>query len=89
MVGYSDAVRIAFQIMQDMMRFAKGWLGVDNPVFLRQGVQKRLEGRFVGQPPALAVKGQLVVVEGFAQSIHELSAKDLAEHFHRQQESVS
>ena len=88
MIRYSDAVSVASQVMQDMFRPANGRLGVNNPFFSRQGVKKRLEGRFVGQSFAFSVKRQSVVLEGFAQSIDELTAKDLAEHLHRQQESI-
>ena len=82
MVGYSDAVSVASQVMQDMFRPAKGRLGVNNPFFSRQDVNKRLEDRFVGQSFAFSVERQSVVLEGFTQSIDELTAKDLAEHLH-------
>ena len=38
MVGYSDTVRIAGQVMQNMLGSAKRGLGVDNPVLSRQVV---------------------------------------------------
>ena len=88
MIRYSDAVSVASQVMQDMFRPAKGRLGIDNPVLSRQGIQERIKGRFVGQSFAFSVKRQSVVLEGFAQSIDELTAKDFAKHLHRQQEFI-
>ena len=89
MVGYSDTVRIASQVMQNMFWSAKRGLGVDNPVLLRQGVQKRIKGRFVGQSFAFSMKGQLAFIIRLAQYIDELTAKYLAENLYWQQESVS
>jgi len=36
MVGDGDAVRIAGEIVQNMLRTAEGWLGIDDPVLLEE-----------------------------------------------------
>ena len=36
MVGDGDAVRIAGEIVQNMLRIAEGWLGIDDPVLLEE-----------------------------------------------------
>jgi hypothetical protein len=39
-IGDGDAVRIARQIMQDVLRPAEWWLGVDNPILPEQRPEK-------------------------------------------------
>ena len=36
MVGDGDAVRIAGEIVQNMLGTAEGWLGIDDPVLLEE-----------------------------------------------------
>jgi hypothetical protein len=36
MVGDGDAVRIAGEIVQNMLRTAEGWLDIDDPVLLEE-----------------------------------------------------
>ena len=36
MVGDGDAVRIASEIVQDMLGTAEGWLGIDDPVLAKE-----------------------------------------------------
>src|SRR6202007_622689 len=76
----------ASQIVQDVFGSAKRWLGVDDPVFSKQGAQKRPEGFFVGQREAFPVERQMVGEKSASQSGHELSAKDTAENPDRQEE---
>jgi hypothetical protein len=40
MVGDGDAVRIASQIVQNMLGTAEGWLGIDDPVFVKELSEK-------------------------------------------------
>ena len=62
-VGNGDTVRIASQIMQYVLGSAERWLGVNDPIFLKQGVQECRKGIFVGQRQALSVKRQLLGAE--------------------------
>lgn len=39
-VGNCDAARIASQIIQDFGSVLKRWLAVNNPILLRNGIQK-------------------------------------------------
>ena len=55
-VGNGHTMRIASQIVQDVFRPAKRWLGVNDPIFLKQGVQKCREGFLIGQRQALSVE---------------------------------
>jgi hypothetical protein len=36
MVGDGDAVRIASEIVQNMLGTAEGWLGVDDPILAKE-----------------------------------------------------
>src|SRR5262249_30132371 len=85
-VGDGYAVRIASQIMQCMLGSAKRRLGVNDPIFLTQGVQTWREGLFVGERPALSVKRQVLVAKGASQSGYEFSTKDTAKDEDRQEE---
>jgi hypothetical protein len=40
MVGDGDAVRIASEIVQNMIGTAEGWLGIDDPVSLEELSEK-------------------------------------------------
>jgi len=72
--------------VQDVLGSAKRWLGVNDPIFLEQGVQKCREGLFVGQRQALSVKRQLLGTKSASQSGNEFSTKDTAKNEDRQKE---
>ncbi len=40
MVGDGDAVRIAGEIVQNMLGTAEGWLGIDDPILLEELSEK-------------------------------------------------
>ncbi len=40
MVGDGDAVRIASEIVQNMLGTAEGWLGIDDPVLVEEPSEK-------------------------------------------------
>jgi hypothetical protein len=40
MVGDGDAVRIASEIVQNMLGIAEGWLGIDDPVLVEELSEK-------------------------------------------------
>src|SRR6202795_1422467 len=85
-IGNSHAMRIASQIVQDMWWTAERWLGINDPVFSKQGAQECRKGFFPGHREAFSVERLLVTRKGASQSGHELSAKDTAENPHRQKE---
>ena len=43
-IGYCDAMRVACQVVQDMMRATKGRFCIDNPLALMKEPQKGKEG---------------------------------------------
>ena len=40
MIGYGDAVRVASEIVQNMLGTAEGWLGIDDPVLVEELSEK-------------------------------------------------
>ena len=86
MIGDRHAMGVAGQVLQHVFRPAEGCLGVDHPVLPKQRAQERGECLLVRQRLALAVESQVASGERPAQSGHELTAKDAAEHSHRQEE---
>ena len=85
----SDAMRVAGQIVEDVLGASKWPLGVDYPVVTKQWPQKGIECLFVGQWFHAARKPQLLLLESAFQTGNELTAKNAAEHFHREEERVA
>ena len=85
-VGDGYAVRVTSQIVQDMFGSTERWLGIDDPIFLTERVQKYAEGFLVVQRQALSVKDQLLGAESAPQSGQEFSAEDTTEDLDRQEE---
>src|SRR5579885_1888755 len=81
-----DAMGIAGQVLQDMLRPAEGSLGVDDPLLAKQSAQERCERLLVSQGLQIAVEGDLFLVEGPPQPGDELPAKHAAQYSHRQKE---
>ena len=86
MVGDGDAMRITSQILQDVIWPAKGRLGINDPILLKQGAHEPAEILFVGQWQTLAIKGELFGAKSSSESCPELATKDAAEDFDGQEE---
>ena len=56
MVGDGDAVRIASEIVQNMLGTAEGWLGIDDPVFAEEQSEE-LRGIGVAQQDSGVSRG--------------------------------
>ena len=85
----SDAMRVAGQIVEDVLGASEWPFGVDHPVVTKQCPQKAIECFLVGQWFHAARKPQLLLLESAFQTGNELTAKNAAEHFHRQEERVA
>ena len=88
-VGDGDAVGVAAEIAQRVLRSAEGRLGIDDPVVTEQGSEPRGEGPRFRQRCEVAVELKLAFMESRPQSGDELAAKDAAEHLDRQEEAVA
>ena len=82
-VGDSDAMSVAGQIVKDVFCSAEGGLGIDDPVLLKQSAQKSDEVLLHCEWPTLTIEDELVVAKSTPQSSHELAAKNAAEDFDR------
>lgn len=76
-----DAMRVAGQIVKGVFWSAEGWLGIDDPVLLKQSAQKGDEVLLDCEWPALTIEEELVVAKSTPQSRHELAAESAAEDF--------
>src|SRR5271166_4716024 len=87
MVGNGDAMRVARQIMQHVLRATEGRLGIHHPVLLIKSTQEEGEMLLFMKRHALAGEAQLMADKEALQSGDELAAEDAAEHLDRQQEA--
>src|SRR5215469_9725718 len=85
MVGDGDAVSVARQILQDLLRSAKRWFGVDHPFALHALVQAPQEVSVLGQGLQLTMEAELGLVKSLLEQADELSPKQPAQHFHRKE----
>jgi hypothetical protein len=86
-VGDGDAVRIASEIVQNMLGTAEGWLGVDDPVLMEELSEKLAKTTWLSKTLEWAVELELVLLEELLESGSELAAEDAAEYADRQQEA--
>src|SRR5580704_16603334 len=89
MVGDGDAMRVAGQIVQYVFGAAERFLRVDHPVLAEQYTQECGERLLVSERTTGSEEDELVLAKGAPQSRHELSTKDLVEHFHWQEEVIA
>ena len=82
-VGDGDPVRVAREVMQYMLRPAKGALGVDDPVLTEQLSEKLRKHPRVCQDFQRAMKLQLIAARQVLEGFSELSPKYLAENADR------
>src|SRR6516165_8893940 len=75
MVGDSNTVSIAAEILEHILRATEGWFGVDNPVFAEERTQPSREELGMGERREFSRKVQLVALEGMLQAGDELATK--------------
>jgi hypothetical protein len=88
MVGDGDAMGVAGQIVQYVLRPTERLLRVHHPVFAEQCTQECGEGLLVSQRSAGSEEVEPVPAKVAPQSGYELPAKDFAQDFHRQEEMM-
>jgi hypothetical protein len=72
MVGDGDAVRIASEIVQNMLGTAEGWFGIDHPVLAKELSEKLAKATWLSK----AVELELVLLKELLESGCELAAED-------------
>ena len=83
MVGDGDAMCIARQVMQHMLRATEGRFGIDDPVLSVKCAQEDGEALLLMKRSALAEEAQPIAGKEAPQSGDELAAEDAAEHLDR------
>ena len=86
MIGDRDPMRVASQIVQDMFGTAEGPLGVDHPVFAKQGTEEGMERLLLRQRKTGAKERKLLPAKGALEAGYELASKDPAQNSDRQKE---
>jgi len=89
MVGDGDAMGVAGEIAEDMMRAPERGFGIDDPWVTKQGAQESAEGFLVLEGSKRAGEDQLALLESSFQSGDELAAKDATEYAHREEEGIA
>jgi hypothetical protein len=87
MVGDGDAVRIAGEIVQNMLGTAEGWLGIDDPVLVEELSEKTSKATRLDKTLERAVKLELVLTKELFQSGCELAPEDATQRGDGQEES--
>ena len=77
-VGYGNTMRIARQVIQNMVRSTKRRLGVDNPLLLMERPQKRLEYFLIGERLQFAGQAKLALPECAFETGDKFAAEDAA-----------
>ena len=87
-IGYSDTMRVACQVLKNVFRSAEWWFDVDHPIMPAQLAKKAAEESGFGKMLEIAMKLKLSVAEEALEAVHEFAAKHAAEHLLRKQEVV-
>ncbi len=83
MVGDGDAMGIAREVMQHVLRATERRFGIDDPVLPIKRAQEEGEVLLLMERHALAEEAQLMAGKEAPQSGDELAAENAAEHLNR------
>jgi hypothetical protein len=89
MIGYSNSMSIAAEVIKDLLWTTERTFGVDNPIELVERIKEAGECSFVGKMCKRAVKFQLLLFEGLVEVVKEESAKEAGQHSYGKKESLS
>lgn len=89
MVSNGDTVRVTGEVFEDLCRPTKGRFGVDEPVFVAQGVEPFLPSVGMAKVLKSSEKVELVAVESALKQGDELSPEEPAQDANGQEESVA
>jgi hypothetical protein len=87
MVGDGDAVRIAGEIVQNMLGTAEGWLGIDDPVLVEELSEELAKATWLSKTLERSVKLEFVLKKELLQSGCELASEDATQRGDGQEES--
>ena len=88
MVGDSDTMRVAGQVVENMFRSAERWLGVDDPLLGKDLAQELPEAFRSRKLQKRAVELELALQQELLERGRELAAEDAAENAGGQEETL-
>src|ERR1035441_5578370 len=89
MIGDGDAVGVACQVVEHILRSAEGAFAVDDPLLTKERSQERGKSLLRGQRAEATGEHELALLKGVLQAVDELATKDAAEYDHGQEERVT
>ena|ERR1035438_1592182 len=89
MIGDGDAVRVACQVVEHILRSAEGAFAVDYPILAKERSQECRKGLLRGQRSEAAGEHEFALMKGVLQAGDELATKYAAEYRHGQEERVT
>jgi hypothetical protein len=89
MIGYSNSMSIAAEVIKDVLWATERTFGVDNPIELVEWMKEAGKCSFVGKMCKRAVKFQLLLLERLLEIVKEQSAKEAGQHSYGKKESLS
>jgi hypothetical protein len=88
-VGDGHAMRVATEIMHDILGAAEGTFQLHHPVVSIEGPEPSGENLGLCEKLEVSVEVELAVVKGLLESIDEFATKEFSEHFLGQKVVVS
>lgn len=88
-IGDSHPMRVAGQVLENVLRSSERPLGVNNPIVAKQWPKKGMESLCLSQWFEAAREHQLALVESALQTGNELAAKHTAQYLHREKEGIA
>ena len=87
MIGNGDPMRIAAQIIQDLLRATEGPFGIDDPFGVAQGGEVLSKGPRIAQRLERGEERQPPGLEGLLETLQEQPAEESREHAHGKEEA--
>ena len=84
-VGDGHAMRVASEIVDDLLGSAKGGLGIDDPVFAIELIDQLGEATVRAQVGGMLVEEQAAMATGLLQDLEKLAAEDLSQRLNREE----
>ena len=88
-IGDGDAMRVAAQVMEDMLGSTEGRLAVDDPIVVEQLPEKGGESLGWSKKLQATVEGELFPGKGALESGDELAPEDTTEHLNGKKEAMA
>jgi len=78
-IGDGDAMGIASQVVEHMLRSPEGAFRIDHPILTKEGAEKGMKGFLPGQWLEAAGKREFALTKSAFQASNKLAAKDTAQ----------